>query len=326
MSSKHSLGIVRVRKWMIATVGLGLLGVLVVVGISRFYVAYADGFISRWELNERQSHVQFAYDLHTRGAPAADKDYAQSRARSILEQLIVERFLMREAVARGVAVTQEERTAHVNAVREWVVQQYFTDDAKAFKEALAALGLAVADFDEYVADSLLIYRLRSQLSEGITVSEADARAYFEANRQAFNLPEMIRLRHILVAEKAEAEELLRSIRAGDGFAALARKFSRDIVSAELGGDLNWRRRGEFPEAFEAAAWALEKVNDISGVVKTGQGYHIIRLEGKQPLRERTFAEVQELVRERLREEREADLWDTYLAELKRRYRIFIFIP
>ncbi len=96
------------------------------------------------------------------------------------------------------------------------------------------------------------------------------------------------------------------------------------MSAELGGDLNWRRRGEFPDAFEAAAWALARVNDISEVVKTAQGYHIIRLEGKQPLRERTFAEVQELVRERLREGREADLWDTYLAELRRRYRIFIF--
>ncbi len=318
------MGIIRVRKWMIAAGVLGLLGLLVVVVISRFYVAYADGFISRRELDERLNHVQFAYDLHTRGTLATDKAYAESSARSILEQLIVERFLLREAVARGVAVTAEERTAHVNAVREWVVQQYFTDDAKAFEEALATLGLAVADFDEYVADSLLIYRLRSQLSEGITVSEADARAYFEANRQAFNLPEMIRLRHVLVAEEREATGLLRSLRAGEDFAAVARKFSRDIVSAELGGDLNWRRRGEFPEAFEAAAWALARVNDISEVVKTAQGYHIIRLEGKQPLRERTFAEVQELVRERLREEREADLWDTYLAELRRRYRIFIF--
>ncbi|MBT9155980.1 MAG: Foldase protein PrsA 2 [Firmicutes bacterium] len=318
------MGIIRVRKWMIAAGVLGLLGLLVVVVISRFYVAYADGFISRRELDERLNHVQFAYDLHTRGTLATDKAYAESSARSILEQLIVERFLLREAVARGVAVTAEERTAHVNAVREWVVQQYFTDDAKAFEEALATLGLAVADFDEYVADSLLIYRLRSQLSEGITVSEADARAYFEANRQAFNLPEMIRLRHVLVAEEREATGLLRSLRAGEDFAAVARKFSRDIVSAELGGDLNWRRRGEFPEAFEAAAWALARVNDISEVVKTAQGYHIIRLEGKQPLRERTFAEVQELVRERLREGREADLWDTYLAELRRRYRIFIF--
>lgn len=309
---------------MIAAGVLGLLGLLVVVVISRFYVAYADGFISRRELDERLNHVQFAYDLHTRGTLATDKAYAESSARSILEQLIVERFLLREAVARGVAVTAEERTAHVNAVREWVVQQYFTDDAKAFEEALATLGLAVADFDEYVADSLLIYRLRSQLSEGITVSEADARAYFEANRQAFNLPEMIRLRHVLVAEEREATGLLRSLRAGEDFAAVARKFSRDIVSAELGGDLNWRRRGEFPDAFEAAAWALARVNDISEVVKTAQGYHIIRLEGKQPLRERTFAEVQELVRERLREGREADLWDTYLAELRRRYRIFIF--
>lgn len=310
---------------MLAALGLGFLVLLAALIISRFFVAYADGFISRRELTERLSHVQFAYDLHTRGTPAADKDYAKQRARSILEQLIVERFLLREALGRGVGATDEERTAHVEAVRAWVQQQFFDNHTQAFADALAALGLAVADFDGYVADSLTLYRLRSQLAEGITVSEADARAYFEADRQAFGLPEMVRLRHILVAEEAEAKDLLQRIRAGGDFAALARRYSRDVVSAELGGDLNWRRRGEFPEAFEVAAWALAEVNDVSAVVKTAQGHHIIRLEGKLPPRERPFAEVQELVRERLREEREADLWEDYFTELRRRYRVLIFI-
>lgn len=308
-------------------VALGLLFLVTAMwfGASRFYVAYADGFITHRELAEKQSHVQFAYNLHARGTGATDKNYAREQVRSILEQLIVERFLLREAAERGVAVTVEESTAHVNTVREWIKEQHFANDPTAFGDALAELGLSVPDFDRYVADALVLYRLRSQMVEAITVSDADARAYFDANRQAFGLPEMIRLRHILVAERGRAEELLQSVRAGGDFAALARRWSRDVVSAELGGDLNWRRRGEFPEAFETAAWALTEVNDLSAVVKTAQGYHIIRLEGKLPPRERAFAEVQELVRERLREEREADLWQNHLAELRRRYRVLIFI-
>jgi len=323
--------VIMVQRYSRATIWIGVaLGLLLLVAaawfaVSRFYVAYADGFISRRELSEKQSHVQFAYNLHARGTGREDKDYAKERAQSILEQLIVERFLLREAAERGVAVTGEESAAHVNTVRAWIKEQHFGNDPTAFQAALAELGLSVADFDRYVADALVLYRLRSQMAEDITVSDADARAYFDVNRQAFGLPEMIRLRHILVAERAQAEELLRNIRAGGDFAALARRWSRDGVSAELGGDLNWRRRGEFPEAFETAAWALAEVNDLSSVVKTAQGYHIIRLEGKLPPRERVFAEVQELVRERLREEREANLWENHLTELRRSYRVFIFI-
>jgi len=319
------LGIFRGKKWAI----VGLAAVLLLIAtwfvLTRFFVAYAEGFISRGMLAVRLSHVQFAYDLQTKGTPAEDSGYAARAARSILEQLIVEKFLLLEAGERGVAVTSEEKAAHVEAVVEWIERQHFDGARAAFLEALAARGLTFEDLTEYVADSLVIYRLRSQMAEGIAIAEADLRAFYDANRQGFNLPEMIRLRHILVAEENQATELLRLIRAGGDFAELARKNSRDVVSAELGGDLNWRQRGAFVEAFDNAAWALVNVNDVSPVIKTLHGYHIIRLEGKLPPRERSFSEVRELVRERLRDEREADLWQTYLTELRRRHRIIIFL-
>ncbi|MDP3488237.1 MAG: hypothetical protein Q8S19_09975, partial [Bacillota bacterium] len=98
--------------------GLVVLAVLVVAivgsfAISRVSVAYAGGFVSRRSLELRQKQVQFTYDLQALGTSSHDPDFASKERRGILEQMIAERFLLREAAKKGISITAEERQAHI---------------------------------------------------------------------------------------------------------------------------------------------------------------------------------------------------------------------
>ena len=116
------------------------------------------------------------------------------------------------------------------------------------------------------------------------VSEADVKAYYEQNSAQYIEPEKRRVSHILIdnsedddAAKAKAEDLLTQLQQGTEFATLAESSSDDIVSAEMGGDLDWIERDMMDPAFEDAAFALANKGDYSDVVQSEFGYHIIQL-------------------------------------------------
>jgi len=124
-----------------------------------------------------------------------------------------------------------------------------------------------------------------------------ARNQYDAAPQKFETPEQVRVRHILVSAKAceaetRARELLAKARQpGADFAALAKENSDDPGSAARGGDLGFFERGRMTPAFEAAAFSLKQPGDLSDVVKTEFGYHVIRLEEHKPAQRRSYEEV-----------------------------------
>lgn len=89
-----------------------------------------------------------------------------------------------------------------------------------------------------------------------------------------NMPNKIRCAHILVEKQSQANEILERIRKGESFASLAAEYSLD-GSRKNGGDLGFFGRGEMVKEFESAAFALQ-VGEVSGLVKTQFGYHIIK--------------------------------------------------
>ncbi|MDE3156791.1 MAG: peptidyl-prolyl cis-trans isomerase [Acidobacteriota bacterium] len=137
------------------------------------------------------------------------------------------------------------------------------------------------------------------LRKQVTVSAADIEKYYNDNIQMYSTPEQIRVRHILFKTtgkddaqvKAEAEKVLAMAKAGADFADLAKKYSQDEATAKLGGDLDYFSRGKMVPAFDQAAFAL-KPGEISGLVKTQYGYHIIKMEDRKPATTKPLAEVQ----------------------------------
>ncbi|HQU77865.1 MAG TPA: SurA N-terminal domain-containing protein [Azonexus sp.] len=133
----------------------------------------------------------------------------------------------------------------------------------------------------------------------LTVSEAEVKAWFDGHKERFQQPEERRASHILIASekigkdkaKARAEELLKEIRKTPAvFADLARKNSDDPGSAAKGGDLGFFGRGMMVKPFEDATFAL-KDGEISGIVESDFGFHIIKLTGIHAAKEKPFAEV-----------------------------------
>ena len=126
-----------------------------------------------------------------------------------------------------------------------------------------------------------------------------ARNQYDAEPAKFDTPEQVRVRHILVSAKAcepeaRARQLLEKARQpGADFAALAEANSDDPGSAARGGDLGFFGRGRMTKDFEAAAFALKQPGDLSDVVKTEFGYHVIRLEERKPAERQPFEAVRD---------------------------------
>lgn len=127
---------------------------------------------------------------------------------------------------------------------------------------------------------------------------------YRADPKPYTTPERRQLRHILVAgsepeRRAQAEKLLQELRAGADFESLAKTHSADEHSGVKGGDLGLVERGRMVPEFETAAYALDKPLDISDIVKTKFGYHIIQLVATKPQMVQTFDEVREALEKQI---------------------------
>jgi peptidyl-prolyl cis-trans isomerase D len=142
----------------------------------------------------------------------------------------------------------------------------------------------------------------SELASTVKVDDAQLKAYYEEQKaktpESFVQGEQRRVRHILLsvndpkedaAVKAKAEGILKRAQAGEDFAKLAKEFSQDPGSATQGGDLGWAERKVYVGPFGDAAFSM-KVDEIKGPVKTQFGYHILKLDGIQPEKIKTFDE------------------------------------
>jgi peptidyl-prolyl cis-trans isomerase D len=148
------------------------------------------------------------------------------------------------------------------------------------------------------------------LKAKVTVPPADIERAYNNNIEQYTTPEQIRASHILfktegkddAAVKAKAEDVLKQARAGADFSELAKKYSEDDASAKNGGDLDYFARGKMVPEFDQAVFAMQP-GQISDLVKTPFGYHIVKLADKKPGSTRTLAEVRPQLADELANER-----------------------
>ncbi len=172
--------------------------------------------------------------------------------------------------------------------------------------------------DRVLSDALLAQMDAVNKPDAKTV-DALALAAYKANPKRFEMPGETGARHILVKletpdAKAKAEQILVELKAGADFEKLAKEQSQDPGSAPKGGDLGYFPAGRMVAPFEAALGKLKKPGELSDVVETQFGYHIIKLEGRRPAGVRPFDEVKESLR---REVEVKVLNDKRLAEVQK---------
>jgi peptidyl-prolyl cis-trans isomerase D len=167
------------------------------------------------------------------------------------------------------------------------------------------------------------------LRSKVEVSQADLERAYAESSDVYSTPEEIRASHILLktegqdaaAVRAKAEELLKQARAGADFAALAKQHSQDEGTAPLGGDLDFFGRGRMVPEFDAAAFALEP-GQISDVVQTQYGFHIIKVTEKKPATTRSLDDMRQQLTDQIAFERA----QTQAGELAERLRTQIARP
>lgn len=163
--------------------------------------------------------------------------------------------------------------------------------------------------------------LKKKVETESNVSDADMQKFYEQNKDKFKTGEQLKASHILVKTEKEAKELLAKIKAGGNFEELAKKSSVDS-SASKGGDLGWFGKGSMVPAFEKAAMAL-KDGQISEIVKSDFGYHIIKLTGKRAAGVRPLEEVKDQIKGAIMPSKQQEVFKKIKEELKKSAKITI---
>jgi len=254
--------------------------------------AAAGGIVAKVNgvgLSQAEFDRSWEFLLQRSGIPAghADKDGKVVELRKqVLDRLIDEELLFQEAKNLKLIVGKDVVDAEIGKARS----QFPTPEA--FSEALTQNKLTEDGLRAVISRNLSIQAfVENVVAKGVVVSDAEVHDFYTGNKDKFESPEQAHARHILVsvdekadeqtrqAGKAKADDLLAQLKGGANFEELARK-SSDCPSAPQGGDLGFFGHGQMVQEFDTAAFAL-KPGELSGVVTTKFGYHIIKLEEKK---------------------------------------------
>jgi len=190
------------------------------------------------------------------------------------------------------------------------LMQYKIISGMAIKEGFDKKPEVKEQLQYLINDFLAREYLVQNVVEKVSVTEDDVKKHYEDNKDKFTVPEQVRARHILIKvpfgtseeEKRKAKEKMKNIlewlKKGEKFETLAEQYSEDPNSNKKGGDLGYFPRGKMPKAFDAMAFSM-KPGEISEIVETDYGYHIIGVEDHMEAKVKGFDEVKGLIKEQL---------------------------
>lgn len=262
--------------------------------VDRLVAVVGDSAIVQTQVQEEIQRMQLG------GAPVPLPGSSEYDA--LFDQILnrfIDRLLVLQAAARDslLQVNDEQISQSVNEQITQLASQ-FGGQAQ-LQEALASEALSLAEYREILTNEQrvrqieqLFYQSRLRDAPPVAVTEDELLERFqEARGQLEQRPKLMTIRQVVVqptateaaidSARVRAEALLERITGGEDFAELAREFSNDPGTAALGGDLGWFRRGRMVREFEEAAFSLLD-GQVSDVVQTDFGFHIIRVERMRP--------------------------------------------
>jgi peptidyl-prolyl cis-trans isomerase C len=276
--------------------------------------------VKRSDLNEAISSISAGMAAQGREVP---RDQIEALEPQILDRLIMMQLLTSKATDQDKQRGKETAQKRVEELK----MRSGSDDN--MERQLKLVGMTMKEFEaklteEAVAEAVLESGLQPE------VTDAEARKFYEENPSRFEQPEMVRASHILLmtkdetgadlppekkeAKRKQIEDLLKKARAGEDFAELAKKHSEDPGSKDKGGEYIFPRGQMVPE-FEKAAFNL-KTNEVSDVVTTQYGFHIIKLSEKIPAKKIAFEEIAPKIKEALKAQEMQQGLAEYVTKLR----------
>jgi len=250
--------------------------------------------------------------------------------KKILEGIIERELLFQESKRSCIRV--EDGTIREQLAK--IKQQYPNEET--FKEVIKRVNLTEEQVIFQIRKGLSIQRLISERFDKIEVTEVEAKAYYDTNKEVFKAPEEVRASHILIktdpgmdaSKRAEARNKIEKVRErlhkGEDFAELAKEVSEG-PSRSRGGDLGYFRKGQMVKAFEDVSFAMEP-GQVSDIVETRFGYHIIKVTGRRPEKVVEFDDVKSKLKDYLKSRKIQEGVNKLVASLKEKAEIERFIP
>ncbi len=231
----------------------------------------------------------------------------------VLEAMINDQLILQQVEKDNITLSEEEFEQAISDLEQ------YHGGKDALDKYLEQQGLNRSSFEKLVKEQLVISQFKEKLTSDIKVTDEEVKKFYEDNKTMFELPAPeIRASHILVDTENEAKKILAEIKAGADFAALAKDYSKDPGSKELGGDLGYFSKGKMDPEFEKAAFAL-KPGEISDVVKTTFGYHIIKVTGERT--SLSFDDAKDYIKSNLENTKKEEEFNKYLDEWKKQSKI-----
>jgi len=265
------------------------------------------------------------------GTRQIPEDRLRKIQENVLNRLIEEELLAQEIQRQGIQVTEAEIDAEFEKYRarfksEEQFQSYLTHGKTTIEEIRGRL-----------RSSLALTKLLQKLGK-MDIPEEEVRQAYQTGIKMYTEPEQVQARHILikVAENAPADqveaarkkalEALKKVRGGEDFGAVAKAYSDDAMSKEKGGDLGFFRRGVMVPKFEEAAFAMQPGEVSKEPVRTPFGFHVIQVTDRKAERVKPFEEVQEQIRESLRNRNMFKARRELVEQLRKDGKVQILLP
>jgi foldase protein PrsA len=257
---------------------------------------------------------------------------AYNSFREGLAQYLVSVEVMKQRASTvGVTVTDDDVQRQID-----VIKGMFGNDQKRFDEALKKENITLDQLTESIRDQLWVERMKAAVTKGVSVTDTEAKAYYESHKSDYVQPEERRTSHILISPSpsasgtdvsnatqedwdqalAEAQKIRAQIQNNSDFSAQAAQYSDDATTKDSGGDLGLITRGEMPAAFEEAVFSLKK-NQVSQPVKTQYGYHLIVVTDIIPSVQLSYDAASEKIKSTLLEQKQNQVWSNWLEAQER---------
>lgn len=242
----------------------------------------------------------------------ADDPIADYYKAQIVTGLVHAELIKQECDRRGIKITDKD----LEEMKKKSIESYGSEEA--FKEYLKKFEISDEDFTEMMKEQLRYEKLNDELRKDVKV---DAQAYYNQNKEQFNVPEQVKASHILVKDEAKAKEIIEKLGKGEDFAKLAKAESEDPGSKEQGGELGLFSKDMMVPEFADAAFTMKPGEISKEPVKTQFGYHIIKVEDHQLAHQQTFDEVKDQIEKQLSTDEVAQKLQELMDKLKKDTKI-----
>lgn len=275
--------------------------------------------------NAVDTYVEFLKNQDPTSVPADNTPEFKTLQTNILDSLIVLNVLENYGDKNNFKVTQKE----IDDAYQKIVKSYPSESD--FEKDLVAKKISKDFLMDQVSSQVLRDKIYADVTKNITISDAEVKKYYDDNKETlFKVPEQIQVSHILIKFnvpegqelteqlKKEANDKIKAVqeklKSGEDFAALAKSYSEDTASKENGGDIGFISAGQTIKEFEDAAFAL-KVGEVSDIVETTFGYHLIKATDHKDEYIKDFNEVTDTIKSYLLNGKQIGEWEKFVSDL-----------